>query len=194
MNPVALELVATVLEYPDARTAGYARGAADLVVEDASELAAALEALADELDAAPAGAAEERYTPLFDLNPVCTLHVGYHLFGETYQRGAFLAGLSGELRSAGIETKGGELADHLSYVLRLLARVSGEDDRVTLVDQALLPALNRMCVALGDSLSSWAFVIRALPSLVAPLGSGEALELPLPSMPMSSSPEVTLDA
>ena len=33
------------------------------------------------------------HTRTFDLNPVCTLEVGYHLFCENYKRGEFLANL-----------------------------------------------------------------------------------------------------
>ena len=36
---------------------------------------------------------QELYTRTFDLNPVCALEVGYHLFGENYKRGEFLANL-----------------------------------------------------------------------------------------------------
>lgn len=194
VESLALDLVAKALEYPDASTADAARRAASLVCEEAPDLADALDALAAYLETASPGEAEERYTPLFDLSPVCTLHVGYHLFGETYQRGAFLAGLSGELRTRGIETRDGELADHLANVLRLLARVTEADERETLVDRALLPALQRMSVALGESSSPWTAVIRTLPCYVEPLGSGEALELALPSLSPSSTQEVSLDA
>lgn len=201
-----LELLAVAMEYPEEGTLESVREAARRVEGEAPELAAALGALADLLESAPAGEAEERYTVLFDLSPVCTLHVGYHLFGETYQRGAFLAGMAGELRIAGLEPKGGELADHVSSVLRLLARANDED-RATLVDLALLPALTRMSVALGDAPqvedpagaapsrragNVWAGVLRALPSFLAPLGSGEPAELFLPAMNQSS--EATLDA
>jgi nitrate reductase delta subunit len=165
-----------------------------MVCEESPELADAHAAHAAYLETSPAGEAEERYTPRFDLSPVCTLHVGYHLFGETYQRGAFLAGMSGELRSRGLAPTDGELADHLAAVLRLLARVTDADERETLVDRALLPALQRMSVALGDSTSPWTNVIRALPCCLERFGSGETLELALPSLTPGSTQEVSLDA
>ncbi|HSE32303.1 MAG TPA: hypothetical protein VLA93_12100, partial [Pyrinomonadaceae bacterium] len=36
---------------------------------------------------------QELYTRTFDLNPACALEIGYHLFGENYKRGEFLANL-----------------------------------------------------------------------------------------------------
>ena len=62
---------------------------------------------------------EELYTRTFDINPVCSLEVGWHLFGEDYNRGAFLVRMRGLLREHGIE-EGAELPDHLESVLRVL--------------------------------------------------------------------------
>ena len=33
---------------------------------------------------------QELYTRTFDINPVCTLEIGWHIFGEDYARGALL--------------------------------------------------------------------------------------------------------
>ena len=41
----------------------------------------------------PLATLQELYTQTFDLNPVATLEIGYHLFGENYKRGLFLAQL-----------------------------------------------------------------------------------------------------
>jgi nitrate reductase delta subunit len=170
-NTELLELVASSLEYPNDRSIPLAREAAERAAPSSPELARAFERLAEWLQALPAGEAEERYTALFDLSPVCTLHAGYHLFGETYQRGALLAGLAAELRKAEVEERG-ELSDFIPTLLRLLPRQS-EEDRATLVDYILLPALLRMDTALKESTSPWAGVLRALPKMLAPLGTGQ---------------------
>ena len=47
-----------------------------------------------DVQSTPVPLLQECYTRIFDLNPVCTLEVGYHLFGENYKRGLFLANLS----------------------------------------------------------------------------------------------------
>ncbi|HQW51672.1 MAG TPA: hypothetical protein PL082_06410, partial [Tepidiformaceae bacterium] len=73
MDRETLDLVAQSLEYPTAHTAQRARSAAERSAGDHTALARALWELAVWLETAPIGQAEERYTALFDLNPVCTL-------------------------------------------------------------------------------------------------------------------------
>lgn len=170
MDAAFLEAVAAALEYPG--LIGAERfGTADTLTGAPPALASALHALGAYLAAAPAGEAEERYTALFDLNPVCTLHAGYHLFGEDYKRGELLAGLAAELREADLAI-GTELPDYFPALLRLAAR-SDPAGRETLVDYLLLPALVKMTDALKASESPWAAVVRALPAALAPLGTGE---------------------
>jgi len=178
--PGALAEVAACLEYPGGRTARHARLAAHALATDHPALSAALWSLAVYLETGAAGEAEERYTALFDVNPVCTLHVGYHVFGDTYPRGEFLAALCGELRTAGVSTRG-DLPDFLPTLLRLLERVGDAEDRRILRRLALLPAVRRMGEALGDSNDPWSDILRALPEVLADveesageLGAGEA--------------------
>ena len=61
---------------------------------------------------------------LFDLNPVCTLHVGYHVFGDTYPRGAFLVNLAARAARRRRRPRR-RLPDHLPTVLRLLGALGG---------------------------------------------------------------------
>ena len=61
---------------------------------------------------------EELYTQTFDLNPVASLDLGWHLYGEQYERGRFLANLREREANAGIDA-GTELPDHLTVLLRL---------------------------------------------------------------------------
>lgn len=64
---------------------------------------------------------EELYTTTFDLNPVATLDVGWHLWGEQYERGRFLADLRGVQEQLGIDA-GVELPDHLTAVLPVIEK------------------------------------------------------------------------
>ncbi len=170
MDAAVLETVAAALAYPDPGRAEKP-GTEEVLTCAPPAMASALRALGAYLAATPAGEAEERYAALFDLNPICTLHAGYHLFGEDYKRGELLAGLAVELRSAGVAT-GTELPDYLPALLRLAAR-SDAEARATLVDYLLLPALVKMTDALEASESPWAAVVRALSSVLAPMGTGE---------------------
>ena len=85
------------------------------------------------IDRLPLGEWEELHTRTLDLNPPAAPYVGYQIWGESYQRGTFLARLNRELLDAGVDA-GGELPDHLAPVLRYLART-----------QAPLPELTELC-------------------------------------------------
>ncbi len=65
---------------------------------------------------------EELYTRTFDINPVSSLEVGWHLYGETYERGAFLVQMRDVLRQCGVK-ESSELPDHLTSVLHAVGRM-----------------------------------------------------------------------
>lgn len=131
----------------------------------AGDLADAARRLADLLTAKGKHGAEEHFTVLFDLSPVCTLNIGHHLFGDAYQRGELLAGLVGEMAKRGIPI-GEEIPDHLPLLLQLLGRVEDEDDRTTLASAVLLPGLERINESLGDNETPWSDILRALPDVI----------------------------
>lgn len=130
-----LEAFAALLTYP---SEGYA--------ERAAVCARALETRWPEAAGLVAGFAraartmepwqtEELFTRTFDLNPVCALEAGWHLYGEAYARGAFLVRARDLLRRHGV-AESGELPDHLSLLLPLLDRMP----------QAEASAFARTCV------------------------------------------------
>ncbi len=151
------------LEYPSVDTQQRCRLAAEALVGEHDELAETLTTLADWLSNAARGESEEWYSRLFDLSPVCTLNIGYHLFGEQYERGAFLAGLVSEHRDAGLEPPA-DLPDHLPAVLRLLHHLGSAEDAEILVSHAVLPALDRMLSDLKESEAPWIAVLKAIPA------------------------------
>ena len=140
-----LDPVARLLLYP---TENYRAECAYLreVLQEGSkaEVGAVLETL-DILESSAPHELEERYTQTFDLNPVCTLEVGCHLYGEQYERGRFLVRTRNLLRSVGVD-EGGELPDHLPSLLRSLPLL--EDDAALDLAACLVPAIRRMCAAL----------------------------------------------
>lgn len=163
--PGTFDAIACCLEYPGDRTARHARLGANALASDHPVVSAALWNLAVYLENDAAHEAEERYTALFDVNPVCTLHVGYHVFGDTYPRGEFLAALCAELRMAEVPTRG-DLPDFLPTLLRLLERLGDLEDRRSLRRIALLPAVRTMGAILGESKDPWSGIIRALPEIL----------------------------
>jgi nitrate reductase delta subunit len=88
----------------------------------------------------------ELYTTTFDMQPVCYPYVGYHLFGESYKRGAFMAQLNEAYHAHGYSA-GQELPDHLSVILRFLgldAENHRDDFCKALINDGVNPALEKM--------------------------------------------------
>ena len=86
---------------------------------------------------------QELHTRTFDVQAVTTLGTGYVLFGDDYKRGALLSNLNREHNEADNDC-GGELADHLPNVLRLIPKLKDQGLLEELVEQILVPALMLM--------------------------------------------------
>lgn len=131
-----------LLAYP---APGYPERAAQAVEELADRHSTAAEALA-----AFAGAVadrddagmEELYTRTFDLNPTCALEVGWHLWGEDYERGRFLVTARALLRRLGLPEEG-ELPDHLRVLLPALDHLPEREAGVW-AGRYLLPSVTQM--------------------------------------------------
>jgi nitrate reductase delta subunit len=95
----------------------------------------------------PLGAWEELHTRTLDLNPPAAPYVGYQTWGESYQRGAFMAKMNRALAEAGVEADG-ELPDHLAPSLRYLAATV---DPLPEMIEVLGPALQRMVATLSKA-------------------------------------------
>ncbi len=103
---------------------------------------------------------QESFIATFDLNPVCALELGWHLFGENYDRGAFLVKMRQELRRYGVQ-ESSELPDHLSHALLLSGRM--EPDRARdFATACVLPALEKMLAAFQDKNNPWENPLQAL--------------------------------
>lgn len=86
---------------------------------------------------------EELFSRTFDVQAITTLDIGYVLFGDDYKRGELLVNLSREHRKAGNDC-GNELADNLSNILRLLPKMNDFKIRNEVVEQLIMPALNKI--------------------------------------------------
>jgi nitrate reductase molybdenum cofactor assembly chaperone len=105
--------------------------------------------LADRLKYPDDAAGQELYVQTFEFNPAATLEIGWHLFGENYERGEFLVQMRDELRRHGIP-ESTELPDHLTYLLPLIARMD-RGEAAGLAGQHLLPALAKIKAALAGN-------------------------------------------
>jgi nitrate reductase molybdenum cofactor assembly chaperone NarJ/NarW len=140
---------AALLEYPDADVKEQAVQCLVQLQPIYPESAEALEKFIRRLDQLSLDKMRELYTVTFDMQPVCYPYVGYHLYGESYKRGAFMAQLNEAYRgfdySAGLE-----LPDHLSVILRFvgLDTANREGDFCqALLGDGLTPALEKMLKA-----------------------------------------------
>ena len=82
---------------------------------------------------------EELYIKTFDLNKSGTLDLGWHLFGEDYNRGLFLVKVRQYMQMLKIPETA-ELPDHVSQVLRVLGRMS-HDEANQFAHACVLPSL-----------------------------------------------------
>ncbi len=146
MNEI-YERLAQLVEYPGEDVLEVARASAYRCI-DIPDAAVALDRFCAWASSLDSRAREEQYIRTFEVQSRCCLEAGWHLFGESYKRGALLV----KLRVAGREhhvPSSTELPDHLSVLLRLLARLGPDDDAHGLADEVILPALDKMVAALG---------------------------------------------
>jgi nitrate reductase delta subunit len=166
---------AELLEYPSEALPGLAANAADALKWQPTVWLDLLEAFALEAQLIPLGELEEMYTRTFDMNPSCSLEIGWHLFGETYKRGSFMANLREVLRKEGIE-EGNSLPDYLPTLLKLLPKLH-HDDAQDLVRDCILPAMEKIRTALREGSGPYANLMESLSLLLKDLAPGEAVAL-----------------
>lgn len=155
------EILAELVEYPTEKTAVLLAGWLDELRASRPPVAELLQPLGDYLWSHQLESAQELYTRIFDLNPVCTLGIGYHLFGDSYERGRFMAELRKCEAEAGLVEER-ELPDHLSVVLKWLARVNGTDLYSDMVEECVLPALAKMDDSLAGEQNPYRSLLRAV--------------------------------
>lgn len=133
---------------------------------------------------------QELYTRTFDLNPVAALEVGWHLYGESYERGRFLVRTRQMLRETGIpETT--ELPDHLTCLLPALGRLEPEMAG-PFAASYVLPALQRMLAALAGKDNPYEKALAAVERIVDEAAQGFPRELTERPAPAGASQENAL--
>lgn len=152
---------AEVLGYPqDEGGARAVRATLGALATRLPELADDLRPLAEYAVSAGNELLQERYTSTFDGSTSRALELGWHLFGESYSRGAFLVRMRQLLAEHGlVET--GELPDHLGCVLGVLGRAP-EDLAAALVRGSVLPALDKIVAGFGDAADPYRAVLVGL--------------------------------
>jgi nitrate reductase molybdenum cofactor assembly chaperone NarJ/NarW len=170
---LALELFANLLDYPTPALAQQAQSLSRTLLEEPdgvqgasqAEAVALVTSFQDNVEKMSPKQVEELYTSTFDMQPLCYPYVGYHLFGESYKRGAFMAQLNEGYRSFGYQVEK-ELPDYVPAILRFLAvgdRARQSDFCRGLLSEGLAPAVSKMASAFNQqSQNPYAAVIAAL--------------------------------
>ena len=144
-----LDSLAGLYEYPTESYSERVAGCRALAEQRSEGRGQAISDLEQRTHGMTRGEVEEMFTRTFEINPVCALEIGWHIYGEDYARGALMVRLRQELRTQGIPEIT-ELPDHLTHVLQLLGRL---DDSLAddLAGRYVLPALGKMIEAVKDT-------------------------------------------
>lgn len=172
------ELLAALLEYPGEdwpTQTGRARAAANSLL---GEFVASVESLS-------MTGLQELYTRTFDLNPSCALEIGYHLFGENYKRGEFLAHLR-ETEAPFALGQEQQLPDYLPVLLRLLVKLEDEELRSSLIVECLIPAIEKMLVSFKEIDNPYRLLLDAVQSTLQ-TEAGLACAEPQPRLAMRAT-------
>jgi len=168
------ECWAALLSYPQEERARSIPVWIDALCGHAPDLDPDLRALEDYLEQHGETALEELFVRTFENNAERALELGWHLYGENYARGSFMARMRGLLREHGIP-EGVELPDHASHVLRLMAHAPDELT-AAMANQVVRPALQRIAKGFKDPENPYARAIAALERFLVreeqPVGAG----------------------
>ncbi len=103
---------------------------------------------------------EELYARTFDNSVSGALETGWHVFGETYERGGFLVRMRQLCRDCDVE-EGSELPDHLSHVLPVIGRAN-DSMALELVEEVAVPAVTKVCISLAADENPYESVLDAV--------------------------------
>jgi nitrate reductase assembly molybdenum cofactor insertion protein NarJ len=92
---------------------------------------------------------QEYYISTFDVKAMCSLDIGYVLFGEDYKRGIFLVNIKKEQIKV-CNDCGSELPDHLPNILTLLPKIEDLDLAEELIYSLLIPAIHEMIIRFNN--------------------------------------------
>jgi nitrate reductase molybdenum cofactor assembly chaperone len=159
-----LDALASILDYPGGTTLPEIHETAAVLSEEGGDVRRCVEQFLAGIEGQDIPGLEETYTRTFDISPLCCLECGWHLFGESYDRGGFLVEMRTKLRELGVEETT-ELPDHLSALLRLQGRLIPEEATV-FADKRLKVAVQKMIDGFGDGKSPYRFLLEATSHLL----------------------------
>ncbi len=154
-------LFAEVLDYPGNSLLESAMECARQLDNSFPRTAGRMQSFVTFAQSQSSGTLEELYTQTFDVTPATTPYVGYHLFGETPKRSAFMAKLQ-EAYQAHSFSAGAELPDHLCVLLRFFSVAQDPEFVIPLLQECVLPVLEKMEAAFPKNGSGYAPAVSSL--------------------------------
>ncbi len=133
----------TLLSYPEQSVVAQATACSTELKDCNAEAAVLLSGFTDFLAANELTRIEEAFTGTFDLQAHCHPYIGYQLCGESQQRTLFMIKLQ-ELYKQHDFDSGNELPDHLTELLRFIGSISDQACRQEIIEDGLLPALEKI--------------------------------------------------
>ncbi len=159
--PSIYDSLADLLDYPVADWQSRCDECKELLTAESESFVSQFSLFASEAEKLSLSELQEVYTRTFDLSPVCALDIGYHLFGENYKRGVFLANLR-ETEAPFDLGQEHQLPDYLPVLLRLLTKLDDEELRSALIVDCMIPALEKMLKTLSEGENPYRHLIAAV--------------------------------
>lgn len=157
---------AALLSYPDAEVQKTAATCQELLQENRFDVTEQLQLFTEFLKTSNRSIIEEVFTSTFDLQPICHPYVGYQLCGESQQRTMFLMKLQ-EIYRQHDYNSGSELPDHIGQMLRFIGITNDQKCRQELIDEGLLPALEKIIQAIENDNHPYKGLLKALQSFLS---------------------------
>ena len=158
-RPNEFDLLASLVGYPGEHYLSNAVLCLEVLAESDPEAAVPLGEFLEQTRNFSLEELQERYAATFDLDPTCSLEVGWHLFGENYERGEFLVKMRGELRRFGV-AESTELPDHLAHALAALGHMEPQE-AADFATACLFPAVDKMRAGLKGKSNPFENVLQA---------------------------------
>lgn len=149
LSPVFAEILedfAVMLDYPsNVLQSTILRCQSQLTSMGHNTIADSLSSINGLADTLSQGRLEETYSSIFDMNPSNSLYVGYQILGDSYKRSDFMIKLADHYTNHGFTSPlPKELPDYLPVILRFLAMNDNLILSKEIIDDALLPALEKL--------------------------------------------------
>ena len=152
---------AGLLSYPDDQVKEQAAACAAHMQELNPESTTALQSFLDFIETNEICRIEEAFTGAFDLQSLCHPYVGYQLCGESQQRTMFMLKLRELYQQYGF-VAGNELPDHLAEVLRFVGSITDQDCRLEIIQDGILPALEKITQGVESDNHPYVALLNAL--------------------------------